>query len=307
MIERILMTGGTGFFGKSLLSMLRRGFLPGVSFTILSRDPEAFLRKNPEFSDLKPIAFLRGDVRDFPIPERQFDAMILGATPASVTVADEEMRSIIMEGTRHSLDAARRCGVKKLLLLSSGAVYGRQQEAFVAETAPCRPVTAYGQAKLEAEKLCFASGIPAVSARCFAFAGPYLDRNIHFAIGNFIRDALAGTPIVIRGDGTPYRTYLYADDLIRWLFRLLSDGREGAAYNVGSDAPVSIAELARTVADTLAPGLPVKILGTPVPGAPPERYVPDVSLSRRENLASETVGLREAIRLSAAPGASGIR
>ena len=297
-MKKILLTGGTGFFGKSILDILKRGNLPGYEFTILSRDPEKFLRNFPEFSGLPQVKFISGDVRNFEV-SGSFEAMILGATPASVTVPDEEMRSIIIDGTLNSLKIARSCGVKKLLFISSGAVYGRQKVSHVPENASCEPVTAYGIAKLEAEKLCFTSGIPAVSARCFAFTGKYLDRNIHFAIGNFMRDALAGTEITVNGDGTPLRSYLYADDLVRWLFNLLERGRNGQAYNAGSDRAVSIAELAQTVAAILAPQAAVKINGTTEAGKVPQPYVPDITLSRSENLSCETVNLAEAIRLSA--------
>ncbi|MBE6357481.1 MAG: NAD(P)-dependent oxidoreductase [Lentisphaerae bacterium] len=297
-MKKILLTGGTGFFGKSILDMVKREELTGYDFTILSRNPEKFLQNFPEFDRLSGVNFISGDVRDFTV-SGNFDMMILGATPASTAVPDEEMSSIILEGTANSLKIARQCGVKRLLFLSSGAVYGRQSVPNVPESAPCLPLTAYGKGKLEAEKMCFASGIPAICARCFAFTGKYLDRNIHFAIGNFIRDALAGNEITVNGDGTPLRSYLYADDLVRWLFDLLKKGQPGCAYNVGSSQAVSIAHLARTVAQILAPGLPVKILGTPEKGKLPQPYVPDITLSRSAGVSSERVPLTEAIRLSA--------
>ena len=297
-MKKILLTGGTGFFGKSILDMLKRGNLTGYEFTILSRDPEKFVHDFPEFSGLPQVSYITGDVREFTV-SGQFEMMILGATPASVLIPDEEMHSIILDGTRHSLEIAGHCGVEKLLFISSGAVYGRQKTAAVSESDICEPVTVYGKAKLEAEKFCFSSGIPAVAARCFAFTGRYLDRDIHFAAGNFIRDALARKEIRVKGDGTPLRSYLYADDLVRWLFNLLERGKHGRAYNVGSDRAVSIAELARTVAETLAPGLPVKITGKAEPGRPPRPYVPDITLSRAEGLSSEEVSLNDALRLSA--------
>ena len=297
MIKKILLTGGTGFFGKSILDMVKRGYLSSYEFTILSRDPVKFLNDFPEFADLPKISFISGDVRDFDI-SGSFDAMILGATPASTEVSDEEMRSIIIDGTLHSLDIARKCNVGKLLFISSGAVYGRQTVSHVPETAPCNPVTAYGIAKLEAENLCFSSGIPAVAARCFAFAGKYLRRDIHFAIGNFIRDALSSTPIIINGDGTPLRSYLYADDLVSWLFNLLEKGECGKAYNVGSDRAVSIAELAHTVAKILAPELEIIVKQKAAPDAVGQPYVPDISRSEIENLSSKTISLETAIKLS---------
>jgi dTDP-glucose 4,6-dehydratase len=150
------------------------------------------------------------------------------------------------------------------------------------EDFPCAPVTEYGIAKLEAEKMCLDSGISTRIARCFAFTGPRLALDIHFAIGNFIRNGLNREPIIIKGDGTPYRSYLYADDLIRWLFAVLDCPRENAIFNIGSPEGLSIAALARRTALHFDPPPPVKILGTPVPGIPPSVYVPDVSLIRRE-------------------------
>lgn len=299
-MKKILLTGGTGFFGKSILDMLRRGNLAGYDFTILSRNPEKFLQNFPEFNGLDGVSFITGDVRTFDA-SGSFYAMILGATPAAAAVPDEEIRSIIIDGTINSLKIARKCGVKKLLFISSGAVYGRQTVSHVPETAECCPVTAYGIAKLEAEKLCFSSGIPAVAARCFAFTGKYLDRNIHFAIGNFIADALAGNEIIIKGDGTPMRSYLYADDLVVWLFNLLEKGIPGISYNVGSDKALSIAELAQTVAAVLAPQLPIRIMQTPVPGNRGIPYVPDITLSRNSGLICEATDLASAIKLSALP------
>lgn len=297
-MKKILLTGGTGFFGKSILDMLKRGSFGSYEFTILSRDPEKFLRECPEFADLPQVTFISGDVRDFDV-SGCFDYMIMGATPASTEISDDEMRSIIIDGTKHSLDIARKCSVEKILFISSGAVYGKQTVSHVPETAECHPVTAYGIAKLEAENLCFSSGIPAVAARCFAFTGKYLKRNIHFAIGNFIRDALNGNPIIINGDGTPLRSYLYADDLVVWLFDLLEKGISGQSYNVGSSRAVSIAELAHIVAAVLAPRLEITVKQKAAPDAAGQPYVPDISKSQIENMGSEKTILETAIKLSA--------
>ena len=300
-VKKIFMTGGTGFFGKSLLSMLKRGFFPDCELVILSRDPERFRRANPEFSRLDRVSFVSGDVRDFEFPSGRFDWIIHAGNPARA-LPPGAMRDVILKGTERVLGFAKSCGAAKLLFTSSGAVYGPQPPdlELISETFPCAPVTEYGIAKLEAEEMCRASGIHTAIGRCFAFTGPYLDRDIHFAVGNFIRDALAGSPIVIRGDGTPSRSYHYADDLVEGLFSLLERGEDGVPYNVGSDQSVSIAELAAEIKRVLGSASPVVVEGTPDPARRPERYVPDITKITSRLGVRIKIPLGEAIRRSAA-------
>ena len=298
--RRVFVTGGTGFFGKSILSMVKRGFLPGTEFVLLSRDPERFARSVPDLAKLPNVRFVAGDVRSFAFPDERFDLVIHGAAPALTTLAPGEHRSIIVEGSRRVLEFSRRCGAERILMISSGAVYGPQPPELerIPEEHPCRPVTEYGIAKLEAERMFLDSGVPTAAARCFAFTGPYLDRDIHFAIGNFIRDALAGKAVVVNGDGTPLRSYLYADDLVEWHFSLSARPEEQLVCNVGSDRAVPILELAHTVCRALGKAAPVKVLTPPVPGAVPARYVPDIGRAEALGLRVK-VGLEEAIRRSA--------
>lgn len=292
----IFLTGGTGFFGKSILSMLKRGFCPELKFTVLSRNPDKFLADNPFFSGLQSVHFISGDVRNFQFPDQSFDYIFHAAAPTMAMPPGVE-RDIILTGTRRVLDFASRGGTKKFLFVSSGAVYGPQPPDLdrIPEDFPCRPITEYGIAKYKAEQMCLDSGVECVIARCFAFVGPYLNRNIHFAIGNFIRDCLAGQDIVIKGDGTPYRSYLYADDLVKWLFTILFEGHAGQTYNVGSDQAVSIRELAETVRRVLLSDSRIIIRGTPVSGQTPPRYIPDITKIRRELHVRLETGLEEAI------------
>ena len=297
---RIFVTGGTGFFGKSILDYLKRhpGFRAGDEWTILSRDPERFKAKNAALLDQdRKIGFVAGDVRDFRA-EGRYDEIVHAATAAVTTLSDDEMTSTIVGGTRHVLEFAKSCRARKFLLTSSGAAYG-PQVAPVDEDAPCNPVTAYGKGKLAAERMCVESGLDAKIARCFAFVGPYLNRDIHYAIGNFIRDCLAGEPIVIKGDGTPLRSYLYADDLVEWLFAILDRGVSGRPYNVGSPEGLSIRHLAERVRAALGAKNDIRVLGVPVPDTPPSVYVPDVSRAIHELGLRVTVDLAAAVRHSA--------
>lgn len=297
-MRRLLLTGGTGFFGKSILSLYRRGKFGEYEFHILSRDPDAFLDSFPDLAG-KNIRFLRGDVRSFAFPREDFDAVIHAATPA-MHMPPGEQRGIILKGNERILDFARRGGAGRILFTSSGAVYGPQPPELDAfpETFPCSPVTEYGIAKKEAEDQFLSSGTDCVIARCFAFTGPYLRRDIHFAIGNFIRDALAGNTIVIHGDGTPLRSYLYADDLAEWLFACLESGASSGIYNIGSARTVSIAELALKVKKVLNSESSIEIQQKPDPELPPRKYVPSIRKIRQELKVSENFTLEEAIRLS---------
>ena len=299
-MERIFITGGTGFFGKSMLDYRLRHpewEWAQTEWVILSRSPERFAAKNPQLANQAGVSFVSGDVRDFAFPKDSFDAIIHAATSAITTLSDAEMTSVIVEGTRHVVDFAKFAGCKTILFTSSGAVYGPRTEAAHEDDA-CHPTTAYGKGKLAAERLLVGSGLDVKIARCFAFVGPHLNRKIHYAIGNFIQNCLDGAPIVINGDGTPLRSYLYADDLVEWLFSILERGAVGRPYNVGSDEGLSILALAEKVRAALGAQSKINLFGKPS-GALPSVYVPCVGRAQCELGVTVKTFLENAIRLSA--------
>lgn len=220
------------------------------------------------------------------------------------------MFDTIVGGTRRVLDFAGGAGVKKLLLTSSGAVYGRQPselahlpEDYLGAPDPLLPGSAYGEGKRVAEHLCAVHadrcGYAVKLARCFAFVGPQLPLDSHYAMGNFIRAALRGDSIRVSGDGTPMRSYLYASDLAIWLWTILFRGRSARAYNVGSAEAVSIAALAGVVNRVLDQNLTVEIVQKNEPGNPISRYVPAVSRAQSELGLKIRIPLDEAIRRTA--------
>lgn len=304
-MSRILITGGTGFFGKSMLDYrLCHPDRAWSEWIVLSRCPEQFIRNYPKLANQSGVSFVAGDIRDFRTPEGGLDAIIHAAAVLNPLTVESEILSTTIDGTKHVIDVAKATGCGKILYTSSGAVYGALT-ASVSEAAPCCPTTPYGRAKVEAERLLVSSCLDVKIARCFAFVGKYLDQTIHYAIGNFIRDALAGKDIVINGDGAPMRSYMYADDLVEWLFAILERGESCRPYNVGSDQAISIRDLACLVRDTLhlenqTVGN-VKVLGTPVPGAA-NYYVPVVDRAVKELGLRNRVPLAYAIAMSARKG-----
>jgi dTDP-glucose 4,6-dehydratase len=311
--QRIFITGGTGFFGRWLVeSFVRANDALGLNAaaTVLTRDPRGFRAKAPHLAGHAAIHLHGGDFTGFEFPEGGFHSVLHAATEPAFTPRADAPLGIFdpnIAGTRRVLDFARQCGASRFLFTSSGAAYGRQpsEMSHISEEYAGAPDTmeagsAYGQSKRACEFMVqmYARqyGFAAPVVRCFAFSGPHLPLDLNFAIGNFVQDALAGRPIRIGGDGTPRRSYLYAGDLAIWLWTALLRGESGRIYNVGSDADLSIAELAEKVASVIAPGTPVTIAQRAVAGAPLARYVPSVARARNELGLEVRVSLEEGIR-----------
>jgi dTDP-glucose 4,6-dehydratase len=314
---RIFITGGTGFFGCWLLESFAWAcdlLNLDATATVLTRSPEAFHRKAPHLARHRAIRLFLGDVRTFDFPEGTFTHTIHGATESSAIINREQpllMLDTILEGTRRTLDFAVTTRATRFLMISSGAVYGNQSpdlshvpETYAGAPDATDPRFAYAEGKRAAELLCaiYARrfGLQCPIARAFAFAGPYLPFDAHFAIGNFIADCLHRRPIEILGDGTTIRSYLYAADLAIWLWTILVHGQSCRPYNVGSEEPISIADLAATVRQSLKAPSEIRIARKSVPGAAPERYVPDTWRARNELGLRQSILLRDAICRSAA-------
>jgi dTDP-glucose 4,6-dehydratase len=310
--KRIFITGGTGYFGCWLLESFawaNQKLDLNASALVLTRDVEHFRKKAPHLTDNPSIEFHIGDVRLFDFPAGEFSHIIHAATAASAKLNKEDpllMLDTIIDGTRRTLNFAVQCGAKKLLLTSSGAVYGKQPpemihipETYTGGPDPMNSYFAYAEGKRVSELLCAIYfkkfGIESKIARCFAQVGPYLPLNIHYAMGNFIRDAINGGPIVVQGDGTPNRSYLYASDLIIWLWTILFRGRPCRPYNLGSEQSMSILETARAVGAVADGTITISVAKKPDPEQDVQRYVPDTTLARSELGLKQTVSIDEAI------------
>jgi nucleoside-diphosphate-sugar epimerase len=302
------ITGGTGFFGRWLLETFAHvndALALEMRATVLTRDPHRFQQLAPHLANRQDIRFEAGDVRTFSCAPQPFTHVIhAAAEPGAISTdaAVVQMANGIVAGTSRVLEYAKVCGSKNFLFTSSGAVYGSQPaelDAMPENFAPSDGFSAsnpgYGEAKRVAEQLCIgqarAGAFEPKIARCFGFVGPGMPLDGHFAVGNFIRDALHGRSIAVRGDGRPVRSYLYAADLATWLWTILFKGHSERAYNVGSNRAVTVSEAATVVSSLAKVG--VDILNQTTIGISGSRYVPDVSRAHDELGLSETIGLEK--------------
>lgn len=318
---RLFVTGATGFWGAWLLESFawaRQAHDLDAHLTFLSRDPEAFLSQRPHLRGCKYLRGLRGDVRDFEVRGPAFTHIIHAATPASAALNAArplEMFSTIVDGTQRILGLAQRSGARRLLLASSGAIYGPQpasvthiEEDFEGAPRLDDMGSAYAQGKRASEwlALAHASGaqpnLEVTIARGWAFVGPLLPINTHFAVGNFLRDAMdsSGGDIHIGGDGTPWRSYLYASEMAEWLWAMLLRGTAGRAYNLGSEDGRPLREVAEVVARVARErdGRERQVLVARAPdlARPTSRYVPSTRRAREELGLEQKVSLEDGVR-----------
>ena len=264
--KSIFVTGGTGFFGKWLLESfiyVNEKLALNAKITTLTRNPEAFLLEYPFYKEhTNTVQFVKGDILtyDFNLDEK-FQFIIHAATSSDektnlsnpIILADS-----IIKGTKNILNFATKNPIDSFLNISSGAIYGNQPAVVskIKET-DCfgidlyNPKASYYESKRASEMYaslyCEQYNLPIKTARCFAFVGPYLPLEKHFAIGNFINDVLNEKNIIIRSSGTSVRSYMYMSDLVIWLLTILIKGKNNTPYNVGSDVPVTIKNLAELI------------------------------------------------------------
>ena len=254
------------------------------------------------------IEYIKQDIRE-PIKfNKSVDYLIHAAAESSTSLNIEDpmlLGDADVEGTKNVLEYAKVHRVKRVLFISSGAVYGKQpsgishlHEEYEGVQEPLNSLNAYGFAKRRSENLCtfyhHHYGVNYTIARCFGFVGPYLPLDAHFAMGNFIRDGLNGGPIKVEGDGTNVRSYLYTNDLAEWLWAILLKGKTATAYNVGSDKAITLSDLAHLVRSCFDDRPDVDIKGKL--GGEINRYVPGLKKIKNELGVLEKVPLLDGIK-----------
>lgn len=264
-MSSLLIIGGTGFFGKSILDCFQRGMLKPWSIdhvVAMSRNAERLKEEAPSLLS-SDVELLSADIAktDY-LPQADFVIHAAASSDARDYLKSPlKERQNILAGVLNYCKLARIFHQKsKILYVSSGAVYGTQppelemiSESYQfldAEDIP-EGKRDYACAKRDAEKVFVElgeSGLNVSVARCFAFVGQWLPLDQHFAIGNFIADGLSGRNINVKANHRVYRSYMHADDLVEWLMAIASaSSSKCPVWNVGSEENILIDELAHVV------------------------------------------------------------
>jgi nucleoside-diphosphate-sugar epimerase len=286
----LLVIGGSGFFGKSILDSYRRGQLSHWDIDrieVIARKASNLAISNAELIsknvflhdlDITKCAYL-------PVADYVIHAAASTDSKNYLSRPDVEKKNIQL-GTAHFCKLAEQFLMNsKILYISSGAAYGQQPEmmSHIEEDFEFQSLATlesvkrdYAAAKRDAEGYVQNLGskdFDVAIARCFAFIGHYLPRDQHFAIGNFIEDGLRGRVITVKAQHPVYRSYLYADDLVSWMMTIMEMASPICPIvNVGSDEAILISELAQKVADYFGVDLNIPPFKSPLT----DRYVPSI-------------------------------
>ncbi len=314
--ECILITGGTGFVGtwlSELIAFLNDAYNFNTKLILLSARAYNFSAKVPHLAMRKDIEIVERDIRSILDISSDVSWIIhAAANPDNRLHASDPLKTmdVIIKGTDSILMAATRLpNIQKFLNISSGLVYGLQPleletipESFRGTLDFTSIGCAYAEAKRMGETLCAVyrnqHRLPIVTARPFAFIGPYQLLDRPWAINNFIRDSLLGEPIRILGDGETVRSYMYPSDMAFWLLSILVRGTVGLSYNVGSPSGVTLRQLAEKIANHFPLRPKIVSRGSEETNSNHSKFVPDITLAQKTLGLKLNVDIETAIKRS---------
>lgn len=285
----ILITGGTGFLGKWLTLFIlwqKRQLGKQIKLYLLTRNVANFKKQfKASFWTPDDVIFLEGSINDPLSLDEPVDLIVHGATDVVNAAKPALTITTCLTGTDHVLEFAKTHGTSRIVLLSSGAVYANPDpwvpphEADGLVTADMQNAGAYAVGKSLAEWHMHASlkdtSINYSIARCFAFGGPFIPLDKHFAFGSFIGKALRNQDIVINGDPRVERSYLYCADFVTWIFTILMSAPNQSVFNVGSSVVTTIGDLAEEIRRISGSRSRVLVAGNHASDSPPSRYYPN--------------------------------
>lgn len=295
-MANLLVIGGTGFFGKSILDGFQRGLLHpwGIeTVDIMARQTEQFKDKHANLINDRVKLHALDITKCNTLPKAEYVIHAAASTNAVnyLTHGEDEKRNIQAGTYNYCKLAIEHHQYSKIVYCSSGAVYGQQSESvqFISENSTLEPIATlsenkkdYAAAKRDAENAIVdlgRAGLQTSIARCFAFVGPYLPRDQHFAIGNFIEDGLKSRPIKVKTNRPVFRSYMHADDLVHWLMTICHSANSLCPiYNVGSDQALTIGDVAELVAQRFI----VDIHKAKLSQENVDRYIPSIAKAKKE-------------------------
>ena len=296
-----LITGAAGFLGSCLANnLVREGHHVRGLDDLSTGDPQVL---SPE------VLFTRGDVNDRPklwTLLQDVDCVYHLAARVSVPesiIYPREYNSVNVNGTVSLMEAMRDVGVKRVVFISSGAVYGDHQVQPLLESAIPDPRSPYAVSKLAAEyyvkNIGDLWGIETVSLRVFNAYGPgqHLPPSHPPVIPNFLRQAIRGGTIVVHGEGAQTRDYVYLDDAVSAMIAAsTAPGLDNLVINVGSGTETSVRELMRLVVEVTGSQAEVMFNPRTDPGA--SRMRADLTLAREKLGYQPHISLTEGLRLT---------
>lgn len=252
---RILVIGGTGFIGSAFAGV---ALAKGHAVRVLSRhSPD---RQNKSHS-IGAIEYVSGDISDVEVLDRATADVDICLHAASTTVpfsANNFMELDVNDNLIGSLRAFQSCvrsNVKRVILVSSGGtVYGRPRNLPIVEAHPTDPISAYGIVKLAIEKyLALFGETYGLDYRIARLSNPYGPKQNTASgqgvVAAFVEQILNGKTLLLMGDGTVVRDFVYIDDVADALLRLCSHPGPSRIFNVGSGAGTSIGKIVASIAD----------------------------------------------------------
>ncbi len=286
-MKTLLIIGGTGFFGNSILSYFSNSKILKRKFNkiiIISRNKLATFRYTKKLKKKYSIIKINCDIlklKKLPKADYIIYAAIL-----------KNYRDDYLAVKKYTKLAKINHRNSKILYTSSGAVYGQQpnkikgfKENYLNYNKKINFKKGYKQSyanfKLKSEKLFEKMGNEGFNvsiARCFAFVGEYLPLNSNFVVGDIIQSILDKKDIKINANYRICRSYMYADDLVKWLYKILDNSNtQCPIYNVGSDDKISVHQVANLLADKFN----LKIATAKLSLKKIDNYIPNISKAKK--------------------------
>jgi UDP-glucose 4-epimerase len=298
-----LITGAAGFLGSHLANHLcREGHHVRGLDDLSTGDPQALSAD---------VLFTRGDVNDRPKLwtllqdiDCVYHLAARVAVPESV-IYPREYNAVNVNGTVSLMEAMRDVGVRRVVFISSGAVYGNQDPSFLPlkETATPSPGSPYAVSKLAAEYYVRTIGdlweIETVSLRVFNAYGPgqHLPPSHPPVIPNFLRQAMRSGTLVVHSDGSQTRDYVYLDDVVSAMIAAATaPDLDNLVINVGSGTETSVRELMRLVLEVT--GSRAEIMYNPRTDPGVSRMCADLRLAREKLGYQPRISLEDGLRLT---------